>query len=153
MLAPQLKTILPRLLSASAGIGLTVLQFFFSILISGALLAKAQSATAVARAFANRLFGQRGAEFHTLISSTIRSVTSGILGVALIQTVLAAGGFLVVGLPGTGLWAVIFLVAAVLQIGALVLVPAVVLVFTTETATKAVIFLVWCIIVVSWTTC
>jgi hypothetical protein len=103
MLAPQLKTILPGLLSASAGIGLTVLQFFFSILISGALLAKAQSAAAVTRAFANRLFGERGAEFQNLVGSTIRSVTSGILGVALIQTVLAAGGFLVVGLPGAGL--------------------------------------------------
>src|SRR5271166_1512544 len=62
MLAPQLKNVLPGLLSASAGIGLTVLQFFFSILISGALLAKAQSAAQVTGAFANRLFGERGAE-------------------------------------------------------------------------------------------
>ena len=147
MLAPQLKTILPGLLSASAGIGLTVLQFFFSILISGAMLAKAQSAAAVTRAFANRLFGERGAEFQNLVGSTIRSVTSGILGVAVIQTVLAAGGFLVVGLPGAGLWAVIFLVAAVLQIGALVLIPAVIFVFATATTTKAVIFLIWCIVV------
>jgi len=68
MLAPQLKTILPGLLSASAGIGLTVLQFFFSILISGALLAKAQSAAAVARAFCNRLFGERGAESSRTLS-------------------------------------------------------------------------------------
>jgi predicted PurR-regulated permease PerM len=147
MLAPQLKIILPALLSASAGIGLTVLQFFFSILIAGALLAKAQSATAVARAFANRLFGDRGAEFHNLVSSTIRSVTSGILGVALIQAVLAAVGFLVVGLPGAGLWAVIFLVAAVLQVGILVLIPAVVLVFAAATTTTAVIFLIWCMFV------
>ncbi len=147
MLAPQLKTILPGLLSASAGIGVTVLQFFFSILISGALLANAQSAAAATRAFANRLFGERGAEFQDLVGSTIRSVTSGILGVAVIQTVLAAGGFLVVGLPGAGLWAVIFLVAAVLQIGVLVLIPAVVFVFATAATTKAVIFLIWCIVV------
>jgi predicted PurR-regulated permease PerM len=147
MFAPQLKTILPGLLSASAGIGLTVLQFFFSILISGALLAKAESAAAVTRAFANRLFGDSGGEFQNLVTSTIRSVTSGILGVAVIQTVLAAGGFLVVGLPGAGLWAVIFLVAAVLQIGALVLIPAVMIVFATATTTTAVIFLIWCIVV------
>jgi len=147
MLAPQLKNILPGLLSASAGIGLTVLQFFFSILISGALLAKAQSAAEVTRAFANRLFGERGAEFQNLVGSTIRSVTSGILGVALIQTVLAAIGFLVVGLPGAGLWAVIFLVAAVLQVGPLVLIPAVIFVFATATTTTAVVFLIWCAIV------
>ena len=147
MLAPQLKNILPGLLSASAGIGLTVLQFFFSILISGALLAKAKSAAEVTRAFANRLFGERGAEFQNLVGSTIRSVTSGILGVALIQTVLAAIGFLVVGLPGAGLWAVIFLVAAVLQVGILVLIPAVIFVFATATTTTAVVFLIWCAIV------
>ncbi len=147
MLAPQLKTILPGVLSATAGIGLTVLQFFFSILISGALLAKAQNAAGVARAFCNRLFGERGAEFQDLVGSTIRSVTSGILGVALIQTVLAAAGFLLVGLPGAGLWAVIFLVAAVLQIGVLVLVPAAILVFATAGTSTAVIFLVWCIFV------
>ena len=141
---PQIKTFLPKLLSATAGIGLTVLQFFFSILIAGALLANAQSAAKVTRAFANRLFGERGAEFQNLVGSTIRSVTSGILGVALIQTVLAAIGFLVVGLPGAGLWAVIFLIAAVLQIGILVLIPAVAFVFATTTTTTAIIFLIWC---------
>ena len=147
LLAPQIKTFLPKLLSASAGIGLTVLQFFFSILIAGALLAKAQSAAEVTRAFANRLFGERGAEFQDLVGSTIRSVTSGILGVALIQTVLAAIGFLVVGLPGARLWAVIFLIAAVLQVGMLVLIPAVAFVFATATTTTAVVFLIWCAIV------
>ncbi len=144
LLAPQIKTFLPKLLSASAGIGLTVLQFFFSILIAGALLANAKGAAEVTRAFANRLFGEHGAEFQNLVGSTIRSVTSGILGVALIQTVLAAIGFLVVGLPGAGLWAVIFLVAAVLQVGMLVLIPAVVFVFATASTTTAVVFLIWC---------
>ena len=45
------------------------------------------------------------------------------------------------------MWAVIFLVASVLQIGPLVLIPAVIFVFATATATKAVIFLIWCIVV------
>jgi len=82
-----------------------------------------------------------------IAGSTIRSVTTGILGVALIQTVCAGLGFLLVGLPGAGLWAVIFLIAAVLQVGALVLVPAVLYVFAIATTTKAVVFLIWCIIV------
>ena len=58
--APQIKAILPRLLSASAGIGLTVLQFVLSILISGGLLAYAQSGAEVAGSLADRLFGVRG---------------------------------------------------------------------------------------------
>jgi predicted PurR-regulated permease PerM len=61
--------------------------------------------------------------------------------------VFAAVGFLVVGLPALGLWAVIFLIGAVLQVGGLVLIPAVIYVFATAGTTKAVIFLIWCIIV------
>jgi len=65
----------------------------------------------------------------------------------LIQALLAGLGFLVAGLPGAGLWAVIFLFAAVLQVGVLVLIPAVLYVFAVSSVTKAVIFLVWCLIV------
>jgi predicted PurR-regulated permease PerM len=145
--APQIKAVIPQLLSAAAGIGLTVLQFMLSILVSGLLLANAQAAYEVTRSLANRLFGDKGPEFQQLVGSTIRSVTTGILGVALIQSVFAGLGFLVVGLPGAGLWAVIFLVAAVLQVGPLVLIPAVIYVFAVASTTKAVIFLIWCIIV------
>lgn len=145
--APQIKAALPGLLSASAGAGFTLLQLLLSIVLSGVLLANAEGAYEVTRSLANRLFGNRGPEFQQLVGSTIRSVTTGILGVALIQAVFASGGFLVVGLPGAGLWAVIFLVAAVLQMGALVLIPAVIYVFVIASTTKAVIFLIWCIIV------
>lgn len=145
--APQLKSIIPGILSASAGIGLGVLQFLLSILVSGALLANAKSCAEATRKMFNRFFGDKGPEVHNLVGSTIRSVTTGILGVALIQSVCAALGFLLVGLPGAGLWAVIFLIAAVLQVGMLVLIPAVIYVFAIASTTKAMVFLVWCIIV------
>jgi predicted PurR-regulated permease PerM len=139
---PQIKAVVPELLSASAGIGLTVLQFALSIVVAGILLANAQAAYEVTCSLANRIFGEKGPEFQQLIGSTIRSVTTGILGVALIQSVLAGLGFLVAGLPGAGLWAVIFLFAAVLQAGVLVLIPAVIYVFAVASVTKAAIFLV-----------
>ena len=127
--APQITAVVPKLLSASAGIGGAVLQFILSILVSGLLLANAQAAYEVTRSLANRLFGDKGPEFQELVGSTIRSVTTGILGVALIQSVFASVGFLVVGLPAAGVWAVIFLIAAVLQVGVLILIPAVIYVF------------------------
>ena len=101
--SPQLKAAIPGVLSASAGFGLTVLQFVASIIVSAVLLANAHAAYEVTRSLCNRFFGEKGAEFQELIGSTIRSVTSGILGVAFIQSVLAGLGFLVVGLPGAGL--------------------------------------------------
>ena len=145
--APQIKSALPQLLSAAAGLGLTVLEFLLAILVGGALLANAPAATKAARSMFVRIFGEKGPEYHQLVSSTIHSVTSGILGVALIQTVCAGLGFLVAGLPAAGLWAVIFLIAAVLQVGPLVLIPAVIYMFAIASTTKAIIFLVWCTIV------
>jgi predicted PurR-regulated permease PerM len=145
--APELKAAVPGLISASAGLGLTVLQLFLAILVSGALLAKAEAAARVTRALSNRLFGEKGPEYQQLIGQTIRNVTFGILGVALIQTLAAAVGFLVVGLPGIGFWIVTFLFAAVLQAGAIVLIPAIIYVFAITSTTKAVAFLIWCIIV------
>ena len=82
-----------------------------------------------------------------LVASTIRSVTNGILGVAVIQSLLASLGFWFLGLPAAGLWATIFLIAAVLQIGGLVFIPAVAYAFATYPTSHAVIFLVWCVIV------
>src|SRR5262249_14376710 len=145
--APQIKSIVPELLLASAGIGLTVLQWIASILVAGILLANADSASNFTGRLASRLFGKRGSEFEQLATATVRSVTTGIIGVALIQSLCAAVGFLVVGLPGAGLWAVIFLLSAILQLGGLVLIPAVIYVFTIATTTKAIVFLIWCVIV------
>jgi len=146
-MAPQIRALVPGLLSASAEIGLTVLQFVLSILVAGVLLANASDCATISRSLASRLFGDQGPEFEELVESTIRSVTNGILGVAVIQTIFAGLGFLVAGLPGAGLWALIFLFAAVLQIGAIVLIPAIVYMFAIASTTKASVFLVWCLFV------
>ena len=135
--APQIREAVPGILSASAGIGIAVVQFFFAILVSGALLANAPAAAKLTRSLAIRIFGETGPEYQRLIGSTIRSVTFGIFGVALIQSASAALGFLVIGMPGAGVWSVIFLFAAILQVGALVLIPPVVYIFATASATKA----------------
>lgn len=146
-LAPQIKALLPGFLSASAAIGLTVLQFILSILIAGVLLASASGCATVTHSLANRLFGNQAEEFEKLALSTVRSVTNGILGVAVIQSVAAGIGFVVARLPAAGLWTVIFLFASILQVGPLVLIPAVIYMFAIASTTKAVLFLLWCIVV------
>jgi predicted PurR-regulated permease PerM len=144
---PEIQKFVPTLLAASAGITGVILQFLISVLLAGFLLANsAANARFADRVFA-RVFGDQGTEFKELVGATIRGVTNGILGVALIQTLCASLGFWLVGLPGAGLWAVVFLIAAVLQVGVLVLVPAVLYAFATYSTTHASIFLVWCIFV------
>ena len=145
--APQIKAVMSDLLRASAGIGLAVLQWILSILVAGFLLAKTNSAAALGHSVTTRFFGEKGTEIEELAGATIRSVTTGILGVAVIQSFLAALGFFVARLPGAGLWGVMFLLAAVLQLGIVVLIPAVIYMFAIATTTKAVLFLGWCLIV------
>ena len=66
---------------------------------------------------------------------------------AAIQTALAGIGFLVAAMPSAGLWILIFFFAAVLQVGAVVLIPAVIYMFAIGSTTKAILFLLWCIVV------
>lgn len=146
-LAPRIKSVVPGLFSASATVALTVLQFALSIVVAGVFLANAQAAYEKTCALCKRIFGEKGSDFQELIGATIRSVTTGILGVALIQSILAGLGFFIARLPGAGLWAVIFLISAVLQAGVLVLIPAAIYMFTISSATKALIFFIWCIVV------
>jgi len=146
--APQLTRVGGTLLSAIAGTGLSLLQFLLATIIGGAVLANAESGQITARRFAVRMAGDRGMEFAHVTKVTIRSVARGILGVALIQSLLAGLGFLVVGLPAAGLLAMICLILGIIQLGiAPIMIPAVIYVFYTAETVTAVVFLIWCIIV------
>ena len=147
-ITPQLKKFGIPLLSAAAGAGVGILKFVVSIIIAGVLLANAAGGGQAARAIATRLAGERGTKFVELAVATVRSVTLGILGVALIQALLASLGFLLVGVPGAGLWALLVLILAVVQLPTiLILGPIIVYVFSTSSAVIAVVFTIWSILV------
>ncbi len=136
------------LLQKAASTGLGLLQFVVAVILSGFLLATAKASSEIGQRIASRVVGPNGQRFAQLAVATTRSVARGVLGVALIQSTLAGLGFLVVGIPGAGLWAVIALMLCIVQIGpALVLIPAAIYVFSTDTTTTAVIFAAWCVFV------
>ena len=147
-MAPQLKKYGIRLLSTAAEAGVGMLMSVVSIIIAGVLLANADGGRQAAHAFAKRVAGERGAKAVELAGATVRSVAVGILGVALIQTFLAGIGFLVVGVPGAGLWAFLVLILAVVQLPTiLILGPIIVYVFSTSSTAIAVVFAIWSILV------
>jgi len=136
------------LLSAAAGAGLALLQFVLAILISGAFLANSEAAGRLTQAVAKRLAGERGLEFAHIAEQTVRSVASGILGVALIQALLAGLGFLVAGVPAAGLLTLVCVVFGVIQLGVvIVLIPVVIYLFSTADTVTAVGFLIWALLV------
>ena len=146
--SPLLKRVGTWLLDAAEGAGIALLQFVLAIFISGAFLASSEAAGRMTRAIARRLAGERGLILAGVAEHTICSVASGILGVALIQALLAGLGFLVAGVPGAGLLTLICLVFGVIQLGVvIVLIPVVVYLFSTAETATAVGFLIWAILI------
>lgn len=145
---PQIAAFGRWLVAMVAELGLDILQFVLAIIIAGVFLANAQGGGQTARAIATRLAGERGADHAELGQATVRSVARGILGVALIQSLLAGVGFLAAGVPAAGLLALVCLLLAVAQIGpAVVLIGTVIYVFSTADTFTAVLFLIWSIFV------
>ncbi len=147
-IAPHLKEAAGVLISTAAGAGAGVLQFIISIIIAGVILANAVGFSGFLTALASRLTGERGEEFAMLATKTVRSVAQGVLGVALIQCLLAGVGLLAAGVPGAGLWALLVLLLAIVQLPPiLILAPIILYVFSVSSTTVAVIFMIWSIAV------
>jgi len=145
---PELASAGKWALSSLAGLAGTVLQFLISILIAGVLLSTGEKGRAFSVKFVTRLAGPQGEDFVRLTVATIRSVFQGVLGIALIQSALAAIGMLVLGVPGAMIWALLVMILAVIQLPPiLVLGPVMVWAFATQSTVAAVIFLVYGLIV------
>ncbi|HVL01053.1 MAG TPA: AI-2E family transporter [Dongiaceae bacterium] len=145
---PQLKAAGKVALGAAGGVSMAILQFVFSIVVAGALLAKSDAGSKLARRVARRLVGRDGVDIIGLVSATIRSVTRGILGVAFIQSMLAGIGFAVMGIPMAGLLTLVCLILCIVQLGtALVAIPVVIYVFSVADTVPAVIFTVYMAII------
>lgn len=140
----QLRALGTMALKQAAGVGLSVLQFILAIVIAAVFLARAESLAQGARRFSARLIGERGEGMLALTTATIRSVTVGVLGIAVIQAVLGGFGMMVVGVPGAGLWALFILVLVIAQLPALIVLgPVIFYVFSIESTTVAIVFAIW----------
>jgi predicted PurR-regulated permease PerM len=145
---PQVKKFGAWALKSFASTAKGVLGFAVSIIITGVFLLSAAPAYAASCAISRRLAGERGAHFTDLAVATIRSVAKGVLGVAIIQTLLAAIGMIVMDIPGAGIWAIIILLLAIMQLPPLlVLGPMAIWVFSTAEPVPATLFLIYAMLV------
>ena len=149
-LTPMLKEIAKPLLSAAAAVGFSIVEFVLAVVLAGVFLAYSEDGYRVSRAIGRRLADQQGVELVDLSEATMRSVARGVLGVALIQAFMAGLGMVIIGVPFAGLWTVVGLILAILQIGVgVVMLPAVFYVFSTSDTLPAVVFLIWAIFTVT----
>ena len=97
-----------------AGSGL--LQMAMSTLIAVFLFRDGAALAGRLNAAARRIGGTRAEHLLGVAGSTIRSVVYGILGTALVQAILAGIGFLIAGVPGAGVLALLTFFVSVLPL-------------------------------------
>ena len=79
--------------------------------------------------------------------STIRSVVQGVIGIALIQAVFLGIGMFAIKLPGAGIFTILVLILAIVQLPTIVVMaPVAIYVFSVNDTGPAIIFLVWTIL-------
>lgn len=146
--APQLKTFGVGAVGAVSSGGVALLKFCVAAVIAAVLLVHSEALQPPLRVVALRLVGERGEEFLALSTDTIRSVFKGVLGVAAIQSLLAALGMFVLGVPAAGLWALLVLILAIVQLPPMIVLgPMIVWAFLNVGTLPAVLFIAWSIVV------
>jgi len=121
-----------------------LLELALSILIAFFLFRNGESAAEQLGVIIERVAGVRGRRLLTLSGSTVRGVVYGILGTALVQAVMAGVGYLIAGVPGAGMLALLTFFLSVVPIGPpLIWIPAALWLFHEGSTGLGVFMLVW----------
>ncbi len=140
----EIKIYGPFLLLGLAGVGKGIATFVASIIIAGVLLIYADSSSEVTHKIFRKLVGKNGDNFADISVLTIRNVVKGILGVAFIQTAMAGLGFFMAGVPFAGLWTILCLILAIIQVGiGPIAIPVAIYVFSVANPTTSIILAIW----------
>src|SRR6185312_3576447 len=89
------------------------------------------------RELSHRILPARGQEFVKLAGATIRNVSQGLIGIAILQAILSGLGFIIAGIPGSGLLALAVLIFGILQLPGIVLFPVIIWTWTAMQPTVA----------------
>jgi len=126
----------------------TVLLTVASILIAAVFLIGHEGSTAFYRRIMRRLVGDRGEEWTRLSALTVRSVATGVVGVAVIQSFLALLGMIPMGVPLAPVWAALIMFLTIIQMPALIVIgPMIAYEYSVSSGTSATVFAVYMILV------
>lgn len=131
--APHLKPLAGPVLAFAGSAGIGTLKFVLSVALSGFLFIYGPGLVEGIRCMQARVVTQRNEDFVALAGLTIRTVSQGVIGVAVLQSLLAGIGLKLAGVPHAGVLAFAVLVLAILQIGsAIVLFPVIIWIWATK---------------------
>lgn len=147
-IAPHLRPIGAKLVAIVQGMGLGLVQFMAAIVVAGFLFSPGPRLLDALRMVLRRAVSDRGEQPLQLAGATIRNVSRGVIGIALLQSLLAGAGFLVAGLPAAGALAFFALLLGIVQIGpGILLIPIAIWSWTAMEPVNALIFTVYMVFV------
>jgi predicted PurR-regulated permease PerM len=148
-LQPQIGKFGRAIVASVTDLGKALILTLLAIIIAGVLMMSADKMGNASYILARRIGGESGPGMVDTAIGTIRSVVKGVILVALIQGILAAVGLAIAGVPAVGLWAVLVIVVAIIQLPPiLVLGPIAAWVFASNDSTGiAIFFLIWSLVV------
>lgn len=100
----------------------TIFLFMGSIIIATVFLIYQEKAVTFYHNILRRLVGERSQEWASLSASTVRSVTVGVLGVAVFEALLSLVGLLVMDVPFAIVWAAIIFFLTMIQVSTMIVV-------------------------------
>jgi predicted PurR-regulated permease PerM len=123
----QLKNFMDFTISTAANTMGTIFMSMGALIIAGIMMAYGESGSrSLLRIICRMSNVERGTTLHKLSTATIRSVATGVIGVAVIQALLLGVGFMGAGIPAAGVLALIVLVLGIAQLPALLIsIPAI----------------------------
>jgi predicted PurR-regulated permease PerM len=146
--APHLKPLAGPILALAGSAGTGTLKFLVSIIVAGFLMPPGPRLVASVRTMLTRIVPERSADFLALAAATIRTVSRGVIGVALLQALLAGIGLKIAGVPHAGVLAFAVLVLGIIQIGsAPILLPVIIWVWTVKDVGTAVLITIYLVLV------
>jgi predicted PurR-regulated permease PerM len=124
---PYARNIVSWFLSKAGSVGMMVVEFLLTIIVSAIMYASGEAAAAGVLAFSRRLAGPRGEEVTILAAKAIRGVALGIVVTAVLQSSIAGAGLAICGVPAAPLLTAVIFMLCLAQIGPiLVMAPAVI---------------------------
>lgn len=137
------------LLHQSAHLALTALHLILAPIMAGLLYVHGERTAAILERLALRLGGERLRKILRTAAVTVRGVALGVLGTALVQALLCALGFLIVGVPGATLLGLLCFLLATLHLGTpLVWVPVAIWLAQRGEEASAIFIVAWGILII-----
>lgn len=135
--------------AAAGGLAVSEVSLVISFIIAAVMLISAKNVLQFSHKLVARITGSgaRAEQIFKMTVATIRGVALGVVGVAVVQSMLLGAGFFLLGIGAAGPLTLVAFLLGIAQVPLLLLtIPVVIYAFATEPTPIAIVFLCWNIV-------